>query len=142
MNKLILFLLYSSALLYSNLLTGLASDSLSFNLQKDDPKLAQMDSLWSLEQLSAQQIETDTSKLNRWNYTPDSIPFFSDSLIQLRLSILNEQTPFKLVYNEAVKTQINIYANTYRNHVSRMLGKSNYYFPLITFLSFLPHSCA
>ena len=130
MNKLILFLLYSSALLYSNLLTGLPSDSLSFKLQKDDPKLAQMDSLWSLEQLSAQQIETDTSTLNRWNYTTDSIPFFSDSLIQLRLSILNEQTPFELVYNEAVKTQINIYANTYRNHVSRMLGKANYYFPL------------
>ena len=34
------------------------------------------------------------------------------------------------MYNEAVKTQINIYANTYRNHVSRMLGKANYYFPL------------
>ena len=130
MNKLILFLLYSGALLYSNLLTGLPSDSLSFKLQKDDPKLAQMDSLWSLEQLSAQQIETDTSTLNRWNYPPDSIPLFSDSLIQLRLSILNEQTPFELVYNEAVKTQINIYANTYRNHVSRMLGKANYYFPL------------
>ena len=130
MNKLILFLLYSSVLLYSNLLTGLASDSLSFMLQKDDPKLAQMDSLWSLEQSSAQQIEIDTSKLNRWSYAPDSIPFFSDSLIQLRLSILNEQTPFELVYNEAVKTQINIYANTYRNHISRMLGKANYYFPL------------
>ena len=89
-----------------------------------------MDSLWSLEQLSAQQIETDTNKLNYWDYTSDSIPFFSDSLIQLRLSKLNEQTPFELVYNQAVKTQINIYANTYRNHVSRMLGKANYYFPL------------
>ena len=89
-----------------------------------------MDSLWSLEQLSAQQIETDTNKLNRWDYASDSIPFFSDSLIQVRLSNLNEQTPFELVYNQAVKTQINVYANTYRNHVSRMLGKANYYFPL------------
>ena len=89
-----------------------------------------MDSLWSFEQLTAQQIETDTNKLNYWDYTSDRIPFFSDSLIQLRLSKLNEQTPFELVYNQAVKTQINIYANTYRNHVSRMLGKANYYFPL------------
>ena len=52
-----------------------------------------MDSLWSLEQLSAQQIETDTNKLNHWDYASDSIPLFSDSLIQLRLSNLNEQTP-------------------------------------------------
>ena len=130
MNKSILFLLFCSTLLSSHLLSGSVSDTISFNLQEEDPKLAQMDSLWSLEQLSAQQLETDTNKLNRWDYTFDSIPFFSDSLIQIRLSKLNEQTPFELVYNQAVKTQINIYANTYRNHVSRMLGKANYYFPL------------
>ena len=130
MNKPILFLILCSGLLSSHLLSASVSDTLSFSLQEEDPKLAQMDSLWSLEQLSAQQLETDTNKLNRWDYASDSIPFFSDSLIQVRLSNLNEQTPFELVYNQAVKTQINVYANTYRNHVSRMLGKANYYFPL------------
>ncbi|MBL6664011.1 MAG: LysM peptidoglycan-binding domain-containing protein [Flavobacteriales bacterium] len=130
MNKPILFLLFCSVLLSSHLLSASVSDTLSFSLQKEDPKLAQMDSLWSLEQLSAQQIETDTNILNRWDYASDSIPLFSDSLIQIRLSKLNEQTPFELVYNQAVKTQISVYANTYRNHVSRMLGKANYYFPL------------
>ena len=130
MNKPILFLFFCSALLSSHLLSALVSDTLSFNLQEEDPKLAQMDSLWSLEQLTAQQIETDTNKLNHWGYASDSIPLFSDSLIQVRLSNLNEQTPFDLVYNQAVKTQINVYANTYRNHVSRMLGKANYFFPL------------
>ena len=130
MNKPILFLLFCSALLSPNFLSASVSDTLSFSLQEEDPKLAQMDSLWSLEQLSAQQIETDTNKLNHWDYASDSIPLFSDSLIQVRLSNLNEQTPFELVYNQAVKTQINVYANTYRNHVSRMLGKANYFFPL------------
>ena len=130
MNKPILFLFFCSALLSPNFLSASVSDTLSFSLQEEDPKLAQMDSLWSLEQLSVQQIETDTNKLNHWDYASDSIPLFSDSLIQLRLSSLNEQTPFELVYNQAVKTQINVYANTYRNHVSRMLGKANYYFPL------------
>ncbi|MGB0592710.1 MAG: LysM peptidoglycan-binding domain-containing protein [Flavobacteriales bacterium] len=130
MNKPILFLLFCSALLSSHFLSASVSDTLSFSLQEEDPKLAQMDSLWSLEQLSAQQIETDTNKLNHWDYASDSIPLFSDSLIQVRLSNLNEQTPFELVYNQAVKTQINVYANTYRNHVSRMLGKANYFFPL------------
>ena len=130
MNKPILFLLFCSALIFPHLLIASASDTLNFSLQEEDPKLAQMDSLWSLEQLTAQQIETDTNKLNYWDYASDSIPFFSDSLIQIRLSNLNEQTPFELVYNQPVKTQINIYANSYRKHVSRMLGKANYYFPL------------
>ena len=128
MNKLIL--LSISSLLYTSLLSGSVSDTLNFSLKPDDPKFSKMDSLWSLEQLSAQHIETDTNKLNMWGYAPDSIPVFSDSLIQHRLSILNNETPFGLVYNQEVKTQINIFANIHRNHISRMLGKANYYFPL------------
>ena len=130
MHKPILFLLFCSVLLSNNSLCDPISDTLTLSSQKDDDKLAQMDSLWCYEQLSSQQIETDTNKLNLWGYTSDSIPFFSDSLISVRLSNLNEQTPFDLIYNEAVKTQINIYANNYRNHVSKMLGKANFYFPL------------
>jgi membrane-bound lytic murein transglycosylase D len=107
-----------------------STDTLGFVVQEDDPRLAKMDSLWMLEQLASQQIEADTAKLNNWAYAADSIPAFTDTLIQHRLSKLDEQTPFNLVYNRAVETQIKIYANTYRNHVSRMLGKANYYFPL------------
>ena len=133
MHKPILFLLFCSVLLSNNSLCYPISDTLTLSSQKDDDKLAQMDSLWSYEQLSSQQIETDTNKLNLWGYTYDSIPFFSDSLICVRLSNLNEQTPFDLIYNEAVKTQINIYSNNYRNHVSKMLGKANFYFPLFEY---------
>ena len=68
MNKSILFLLFCSALLSFHLLSASVSDTLSFSLQEEDPKLAQMDSLWSHEQLTAQQIQTDTNKLNHWDY--------------------------------------------------------------------------
>ena len=128
MNKLVL--LFAASLLNSSSLIGSVSDTLKFSIKPDDPKFSKMDSLWSLEQLSAQHIETDTNKLNMLGYTSDSIPVFSDSLIQLRLSILNNKTPFGLVYNQEVKKQINIFANIHRNHISRMLGKANYYFPL------------
>ena len=128
MNKSILLLF--SVLLFSNLLIGSVCDTISFKHQEVDPKLDKIDSLWALEQMSTQQIITDTNKLNLWSYHADSIPIFSDSVIKTRLSKLNVQTPFELVYNEAVKKQINIYANNYRNHVSKMLGKANYYFPL------------
>ncbi len=128
MNKSIL--LHFSVLLFSNLLIGSVCDTISFKHQEVDSKLDKIDSLWALEQMSTQQIVTDTNKLNLWSYHADSIPIFSDSVIKTRLSKLNVQTPFELVYNEAVKKQINIYANNYRNHVSKMLGKANYYFPL------------
>ena len=128
MNKSILLLF--SVLLFSNLLIGSVCDTISFKHQEVDPKLDKMDSLWALEQMSTQQTVTDTNKLNLWGYNADSIPIFSDSVIKTRLSKLNLQTPFELVYNEAVKKQINIYANNYRKHVSKMLGKATYYFPL------------
>ena len=112
----------------------LASDSTQtrndFLLSIDEVKFARMDSLWALEQFSAQQIITDTSILNTRGYSKDSIPVFSKEIIQERLQALDDQTPFSLVYNEAVHTYIELYANSYRMHVSTMLGKANYYFPL------------
>ena len=104
------------------------SDTLHFSV--DNPTHSKMDSLWTQEQLSSQQIETDTNVLNKWSYDSDSIPSFQDSIYSKRLALLDEHTPFRLDYNKAVQRQINIYANTYRRHVSKMLGKSNYYFPL------------
>ena len=112
----------------------LASDSTQirndFLLSIDEVKFARMDSLWALEQFSAQQIITDTSILNTRGYSKDSIPVFSKEIIQERLQALDDQTPFSLVYNEAVNTYIELYANSYRMHISTMLGKANYYFPL------------
>ena len=99
----------------------------------DDARIAKMDSLWVLEKLSAQQLQVDSSRLASLNYSSDSVPIFSDSLIQNRLSNLDNYTPFKLAYNRAVQTQINVYSKTYRNHISRMLGKAKFYFPLFLY---------
>ncbi len=114
----------------SNTSDTLSVDSVSLHFVVENPTHSKMDSLWVNEQLSSQQIETDTNILNKWSYEPDSIPSFHDSIIAGRLAFLDEHTPFRLDYNKAVQRQINIYANTYRRHVSNMLGKSNYYFPL------------
>ena len=106
------------------------SDTVTVAVNDNDTRIAKMDSLWVLEKLSAQQLQIDSSRLNSFNYSSDSVPIFSDSLIQNRLSNLDNYTPFKLAYNKAVQTQINVYSKTYRNHISRMLGKAKFYFPL------------
>lgn len=99
-------------------------------LKKDDPTFVRHDSLMALEMRGYQQVEADTLLLNTWNYLPDSIPVFEDSVIESRLKEMNKHTPFNLHYNKSVQTEINRYANTYRKHVSQMLGKAQYYFPL------------
>ena len=98
--------------------------------QNDNPTFARHASLLALELRACQLVEADTKVLNTWNYAPDSVPFFEDSIYQERLLEMNKHTPFNLHYNKAVQTEINRYANTYRKHVSQMLGKSQYYFPL------------
>ena len=98
--------------------------------QNDNPTFARHDSLLALEMRAYQIVEADTQLLNTWNYAPDSVPFFEDSIYQARLLEMSKYTPFNLHYNKAVQTEINRYANTYRKHVSQMLGKSQYYFPL------------
>lgn len=98
--------------------------------QNDNPIFARHDSLLALEMRAYQLVEADTQVLNTWNYAPDSVPFFEDSVYQERLLEMSKHTPFNLHYNKAVQTEINRYANTYRKHVSQMLGKAQYYFPL------------
>lgn len=102
----------------------------TFVFRTDDPQLALQDEVWMQEQMRQQLVETDTTILNTWNYAPDSVPFFEDSVYRQRLAEMNDFTPFNLHYNKAVQTQINVYANNYRKHVSKMLGKAQYYFPL------------
>lgn len=105
-------------------------DTAGFYFKPDDEQFATQDQLWAKEQLIAQLVETDTVLLNVWNYAADSVPYFPDSVYQQRLAAMNKLTPFNLHYNKAVQTQINVYAHNYRKHVSQMLGKAQYYFPL------------
>jgi membrane-bound lytic murein transglycosylase D len=111
----------------SNDSTFVDSEKLEMKLNAE---LWKKDSLWAIEQFSFQDIEADTFLLNEFNYNKNDIPTFSDGVLQSRLQLLNENTPFQLIYNRHVKNQIDIYSKRYRRHVATMLGKANYYFPL------------
>lgn len=108
----------------------IAKEDTAVSWQNDNPTFARHDSLLSLEMRAYQIVDADTQLSNTWNYAPDSVPFFDDSIYQARLLEMSKHTPFNFHYNKAVQTEINSYANIYRKHVSKMLGKSQYYFPL------------
>jgi membrane-bound lytic murein transglycosylase D len=129
--KSIFFFLFSllSFVILANPTDSTIVDSSELEIEVN-AQLWKQDSIWAIEQFSFQNIETDTFVLNTNNYKASEIPTFSDSIIIYRLQELDKQTPFQLVFNRHVKTHIDIYSKRYRMHVAKMLGKSNYYFPL------------
>ncbi|KAB2808715.1 lytic transglycosylase domain-containing protein [Phaeocystidibacter luteus] len=95
---------------------------------EDDPFAARLDSLMNSVLFASEtfpELELDSSL-----YALDSIPQFSDSIMELRMADLNSRTPFDLVYNQEVRRYIDLYANRRREQVSRMLGLAEYYFPM------------
>lgn len=94
----------------------------------DDPIAAMLDSL-------SRMLYFDKSTLditpNKYGFPIDSIPNYSDSIYNNRLAKLDAESPFDLIYNDAVRSYIELYAVRKRAMVSRMLGLSKMYFPMI-----------
>ena len=98
---------------------------------QDDPYVAQLDSLlrFSFFENSEEQKATTEFMPNMNNETA-VIPEFTDSIYKHRLNELDGNSPFSLDYNAYVKRYIDVYSKKRREQVSRMMGLSNYYFPM------------
>jgi len=58
------------------------------------------------------------------------IPVFSDATYRSRMEYLNEQTPIQLDYNDIVRRYIEAYAVKHREKTSKILMRSEVYFPI------------
>lgn len=100
---------------------------------EDDPYVAQLDSLLHLAFFVSVDQQGSTKeflpKMSADSARP-LVPEFTDSIYQHRLSELDGNTPFNLDYNIYVKRYIDVYSKNRREQVSRMMGLSNYYFPM------------
>ena len=100
-------------------------DSLPFNPAVED----------SLYEAWAMQYAYVSEQLNEF---PDSIPSLgdidnvelNDSIIKVQLEELNKTTPFSLIYNDRVLAFIKLYLKR-KDLTGRILGLSDYYFPMI-----------
>lgn len=93
----------------------------------DDPIASVLDSLMQLKFFEPLAKPYKTSK---YNFSPDSIPCYDESVYEQRMVKLDVQSPFDFVYNPQVRQYIDMYAYKKRNSVSKMLGMSQLYFPL------------
>jgi membrane-bound lytic murein transglycosylase D len=98
-------------------------DSLRY---KDDPVVSMLDSLARLNFFTKPKAVK-----SKFNYSPDSIPRFADLIYEARMAKLDAATPFDLIYNPVVKGFIDLYVFRKRELVSRMLGLSQLYYPMM-----------
>ncbi|PSR05403.1 MAG: lytic transglycosylase, partial [Bacteroidetes bacterium SW_10_40_5] len=90
--------------------------------------VTQMDSLLNLWYVQKNSYDTSRSNLNLYGFDSGEVPSYSDSVYNEKINAL--ETPVPLTYNKYVKSFINLYSQRRRDLVERMLGLSNYYFPI------------
>ncbi|MDD3876287.1 MAG: LysM peptidoglycan-binding domain-containing protein [Bacteroidales bacterium] len=106
------------------------SNLIQSNYFSDVPMAAFLDSLATSVMFKGRNIYADSSALNVHRYRADEIPQFPDSVYKSRLRNMDIRSPFHYVYNEDVRTYIDLYAQRRRPMTSRLLGLAAYYFPL------------
>lgn len=99
-------------------------------LRPDDPIVAALDSLDVLKFFQTSKFSADREKLNVYKFAPDSIPSYPEETYRKRMAKIDALSPFDLVYNDAVRPYIDMYAKKKRTLTSRMLGLAQLYFPL------------
>jgi membrane-bound lytic murein transglycosylase D len=60
----------------------------------------------------------------------DSIPIFPDLVYEYKIAELNNLTPIELEYNDRVRRYIDVYTIERREHLAKIIGLAELYFPL------------
>ncbi|HET6225304.1 MAG TPA: LysM peptidoglycan-binding domain-containing protein [Bacteroidia bacterium] len=97
---------------------------------QDDPIAAALDSLYSLNLFEKGYAKVNYSKTSKFNFSPDSVPHYEESVYASRLAQIDANSPFDLQYNSVVKGYIQLYTVRRRELVSRMMALSQFYFPI------------
>jgi len=100
------------------------------NFIKDNPVVAQLDSLATLAFFTNSTFTSDVSRLNKYHFAADSVPVYVDSVYAKRIRAMSVASPFEYVYNQQVRNFIDVYSVKKRKLTSRLLGMAEIYFPL------------
>ncbi|RMG83663.1 MAG: LysM peptidoglycan-binding domain-containing protein [Bacteroidetes bacterium] len=100
----------------------------TFVIEKDDPVLLALEEHLSdaFRNYYCNQIDSSVCQAP----LHDSIKTFSDDYYREKLRLLDEETPFRLAYNNKVAAFINLYVNKKTELTERVLGLAELYFPL------------
>jgi len=106
------------------------TDSLSTRVLEDNPKAARFDNIWLEELYSSSLYDTIHKTVRELKYDTIYYPDISTDTLKHRLALLNAKTPFNIEYNPSLENVIKRYLKSRRKSLERLMGLSEYYFPM------------
>ena len=104
-------------------------DSVIFDLK--DLAIAQKnDSLWLKELYNSDLFEDVYDNVINQDFEEVEYTELSTEVLKQRLEELNARTPFNVEYNESLESVIKQYLKNRRKTLTRLMGLSEYYFPM------------
>ena len=90
------------------------------HLISDDPFLEMLDSLHEAQIFNKNPVSYNVRDLNIHNFPLDSIPEYSDSVLQLRFEDMNTFSPIQFTFNSKVKRCIDLYSKNRRQILNNL----------------------
>lgn len=84
--------------------------------------------LYAIADVNEKFVEEDNPENKKRK--KDSIPIYPDLVYEYKIAELNNLTPIELEYNERVRRYIDVYTIERREHLAKIIGLAELYFPL------------
>jgi len=97
---------------------------------KDDEFAAEIDKKWMEELYSTSLFDTIYREVTDLKYDAVYYPELSTDTLKARLERLNAKTPFNVEYNVSLENVIKSFLKNRHQSFERLMGLSNYYFPM------------
>ena len=99
-------------------------------VEESDVMMDMIEDIADIPYFEQNKLESSSKSENIYNYPEGFVPTFPDSVYAERIAKLRSQTTIELVYNNHVKSFIDVYAVKKRNHMCKILGLADIYFPM------------
>ena len=143
MKKILLFLLFTSSIFSQEKNDSIlkpiidtlfiAKDSIKKTNKKEfftDNDLKLIDSLLVNEKFNSPLIDTLEYVIDDKDIIGNTSQVLTTDLMKMRLTNLNEKTPFNLAFNPALEKVINGYLRYRKKYYPALMAKAKYYFPM------------
>lgn len=98
---------------------------------KDDPKIAEYDSIWMNELIASADLYDEMyDEVSQLDPEKPIVFNLNTDTLKMRLAKLNQKTPFNVEYNPSLENVIKSFLTRKRGLMERMLTASQFYFPL------------
>lgn len=97
---------------------------------EDNPLASKIDQKWLDELYSSTLFDTIYQSVTELEYDSIYYPDLPTDTLKKRLALLDAKTPFNIAYNPSLESVIKHYLKTRRQSLERLMGLSDFYFPL------------